>query len=113
MRKAGQRVLPAVVVALTLGIGILIGTVVSRGVRAAKNSPVAADAKLLPMPSPAEMSNSFAAIADKIADTVVNINAETTVRVSRRRPTRPRIHPSTTSSIASFRATPIPRRRRQ
>jgi serine protease Do len=85
MRKAGQRVLPAVVVALTLGIGILIGTVVSHGVRAAKNAAVAPDAKLLPMPSPAEMSNSFAAIADKIADTVVNINAETTVRVSRRR----------------------------
>ena len=93
MRKAGQRVLPAVVVALTLGIGILIGTVVSRGVRAAKSSPVAADAKLLPMPSPAEMSNSFAAIADKIADAVVNINAETTVRVSRRRPHSPEDSP--------------------
>ena len=32
------------------------------------------------MPSPAELSNSFSQIADKIEDSVVNINTETTVR---------------------------------
>ncbi|MGD1155090.1 MAG: Do family serine endopeptidase [Terriglobia bacterium] len=85
MSTHGRRFLPALVIAVTLGIGILIGTVVSRGVRAARSSPVAADAKPLPMPSPAELSNSFSQIADRIEDAVVNINTETTVRVSRRR----------------------------
>jgi serine protease Do len=72
-----------VVVALTLGIGILIGTAVSRGVRAAKGG---SDARLLAPPSPADLSTSFAAIADKLEDAVVNINTEKTVHVSRRRP---------------------------
>jgi serine protease Do len=85
MNAHSRRFLPALVVAATLGIGILIGTVVSRGVRAAKSPPVAADAKPLPMPSAVELSNSFAQIADRIEDAVVNINTETAVRVSRRR----------------------------
>ena len=36
MSASGRRALPALVIAVTLGIGILIGTVVSHGVRAAK-----------------------------------------------------------------------------
>ena len=86
MSASGRRALPALVIAVTLGIGILIGTVVSHGVRAAKGSPGAADAKPLPMPSPVDLSNSFSQIADKVEDAVVNINTETTVRISRRNP---------------------------
>ena len=89
MSSSGRRALPALVIALTLGIGILIGTVVSHGVRAAKGFSGAADAKPLPMPSPAELSNSFSQIAGNVEDTVVNINTETTVRVSRRNPHSP------------------------
>jgi len=89
MSASGRRALPALVIAVTLGIGIVIGTVVSHGVRAAKGFPGAADAKPLPMPSPAELSNSFSQIADKIEDAVVNINTETTVRISRRGPHSP------------------------
>lgn len=85
MSARSRRVLPALVIALTLGIGILIGTVVSHGVRAAKGF-AGEDAKPLPMPSPVELSNSFSQIADKLEDSVVNINTETTVRVSRRGP---------------------------
>ena len=84
MSRGSQRVLPAVVVVATLGTGILIGTLISHGVRAARNS-VASDAKPLLMPSPAQLSNSFAAIVNQVEDSVVNINAETTVHVSRRR----------------------------
>ncbi len=84
MSTQGRRVVPALVIVVTLGIGILIGTVVSHGVRAAKSNPLAADAKPLPIPSPVELSNSFAQIAERIEDSVVNINTETTVRVSRR-----------------------------
>ncbi len=36
MSTKGRMVLPAFVILVTLGIGILIGTVVSHGVRAAK-----------------------------------------------------------------------------
>jgi serine protease Do len=89
MSVGGRRVLPAVVVTVTLGIGILIGTLVSHGVRAAKGLGGAADATPLPLPSPVELSNSFSQIAEKIEDTVVNINTETTVRVSRRGPHSP------------------------
>jgi serine protease Do len=86
MSTRGRRVLPALVVAATLGVGILIGTLFSHGVRAAKGSPAGAEAKPLPMPSPVELSNSFSQIADRTEDTVVNINTETTVRISRRNP---------------------------
>ena len=85
MSTKGRKVLPAFVILVTLGIGILIGTVVSHGVRAAKTSPAAMDAKPLPAPSPAELSNSFAQVAEQLSPTVVNINTESTVRASRRR----------------------------
>ncbi len=93
MSASRRRALPALVIAITLGLGILIGTVVSHGVRAAKGFPGGADAKPLPMPSPIELSNSFSQIADKVEDAVVNINTETTVRVSRRNPHAPEDSP--------------------
>jgi serine protease Do len=85
MSRSGRKFLPAVVILVTLGIGILIGTVVSHGVRAARSSPAAPDAKPLPPPSPAELSSSFAEIAEALAPAVVNIKAESAVRVTRRR----------------------------
>jgi serine protease Do len=89
MSGNGRRVLPALVIAVTLGLGILIGTVVSHGVRAAKSSPSASDAQPLAVPSPVELSNSFSQIADKVEDAVVNINTKTTVRIARRGPRSP------------------------
>jgi len=88
MIGTNRRALPALVIAATLGVGILIGTVVSHGVRAAKGFPGGAEAKPLSMPSPVDLSNSFSQIADKVEDTVVNINTETTVRITRRSPHR-------------------------
>jgi serine protease Do len=85
MSTSGRKFLPAVIIVVTLGIGILIGTIVSHGVRAARSSPVAPDAKLLPPPSPAELSNSFAEVVEALAPAVVNINTESAVRVVRRR----------------------------
>ena len=86
MSMNGRRILPAFVIAMTLGIGILIGTLVSHGVRAARGgNAVAADAALLPVPSPADLSNSFSRIADMVEPAVVNINTESVVRISRRR----------------------------
>jgi serine protease Do len=85
MSTKGRKVLPAFVILVTLGIGILIGTVVSHGVRAARTSLAAMDAKPLPAPSPVELSNSFAQVAEQLSPAVVNINTESTVRASRRR----------------------------
>ena len=84
MSTNGRRYLPAILIAVTLAVGILIGTLVSNGVRAAKAVGAATDAEPLPMPSPADLSNSFAKIADDLEPAVVNINTESTVRVSRR-----------------------------
>ena len=86
MSVQGRRFLPALAIGLTLAVGILLGTVVSRGVRAAKVLPIGADAKPLPMPSPVELSNSFAKIADQLEPAVVNINTESTIKVARGRP---------------------------
>jgi serine protease Do len=85
MGTNGRRLVPALLIATTLSVGILIGTLISRGVRAARPSPFAADAAFLPPPSPAELSNSFAKIADTIEPAVVNINTESTVHASARR----------------------------
>jgi serine protease Do len=81
--RKDHRFVPAVLIALTLGVGILIGTVVSRGVRAGKPA-AAADAIPLQMPSPVELSNSFAKIADALEPTVVNIRTESTIRIASR-----------------------------
>lgn len=75
-----RRYWAALAIALTLGIGIVIGTLVSHGVRAARPLPAAPGATPLSIPSPVELSNSFARIAAKIGPAVVNINTESTVR---------------------------------
>ena len=81
----GRRVLPALVIFLTLALGIALGTMVSQGVRASKEEkrpsviPIA-------MPSPAQLSASFAAIAESVEPTVVNIRSESVIQVTRRRP---------------------------
>jgi serine protease Do len=86
MSLNGRRLLPALVVTATLAVGILIGTLVSNGVRAAKAGGRAApDAAILPVPAPVELSNTFSRIADQLEPAVVNINTESVIKVSRRR----------------------------
>jgi serine protease Do len=80
-----RRILPALIIAVTLGIGIFIGTVISPGVRAARSSAVAPGARPLSAPSPVESPSSFAQIADLVRPSVVNVSTESTVRVARRR----------------------------
>jgi serine protease Do len=69
-------------VLLTLTFGILIGTVISKGVKG-KEDP-SKDATPLQMPAPQQMSNTFSRVAKEIEPTVVNINTESTLRPSRR-----------------------------
>lgn len=46
---------------------------------------MAPDSKPLSPPSPVELSNSFSEIAEKVEPAVVNINTESTIRITRRR----------------------------
>jgi serine protease Do len=80
-----RRLWAALVVAITLGVGIIMGTLLSLGVRAARPAAVSPDAAILPPPSPADLSNSFAKIADSLEPAVVNINTESMVRVAQQR----------------------------
>jgi serine protease Do len=66
-------------IVLTLGIGVLIGTLITGGVHAGRVLPFAPDAKPLVDPSPVALSDSFAAIAAKVGPAVVNINTKSTI----------------------------------
>ncbi|MBI2956191.1 MAG: Do family serine endopeptidase [Acidobacteria bacterium] len=72
----------------TLAVGVLLGTLISNGVRAARDV-VAPDAKPLSIPSPAELSSTFSQVAKAVEPTVVNINTESVVTRDRRRRSTP------------------------
>ena len=83
-----QRVVSTLAILLTLTVGILIGTVLSRsGVKG--NSTPAADATFLPMQSPQQLSDTFRQIAKQLEPAVVNINSDSTPKTPRRRLRRP------------------------
>jgi serine protease Do len=68
----------------TLSVGILIGSVVSYGVKG-KEGQKSSDATPLTMPSPQQLSNTFSQIAKQLEPSVVNINTESTIKNARRR----------------------------
>ncbi|MBZ5719374.1 MAG: Do family serine endopeptidase [Acidobacteriia bacterium] len=63
----------------TLALGILIGTVVSYGVKG-QESKKGSDATPLTVPSPTQLSNQFSQIAKELEPSVVNINTESTIK---------------------------------
>jgi serine protease Do len=69
----------------TLALGILIGTVVSYGVKGKEGQQRASDATPLTVPSPQQLSNTFSQIAKQLGPSVVNINTESTIKNPRRR----------------------------
>jgi serine protease Do len=68
----------------TLAVGILIGTVISYGVKG-KEGQKGSDATPLTLPSPTQMSNAFSQIAKQLEPSVVNISTESTIRNIQRR----------------------------
>jgi serine protease Do len=68
----------------TLAVGILIGTVISNGVKG-KEGQKSSDATPLSVPSPQQMSNAFSQIAKQLGPSVVNINTESTIKNPHRR----------------------------
>jgi serine protease Do len=69
-----QKFLSFTLVLFTLSIGIVIGTLVNSGVKAAKDSQVAPGATPLVIPNPVELSNTFTQIAKQVEPSVVNIS---------------------------------------
>jgi serine protease Do len=65
----------------TLTLGILIGTVISKGVRGQESKKNSEAATPLTIPSPQQLSNQFSQIAKQLEPTVVNINTESTIKV--------------------------------
>ncbi|MDP9267741.1 MAG: Do family serine endopeptidase [Acidobacteriota bacterium] len=76
-------------VVATLAFGILIGTVITHGVKGKEPGPNSADATPLQMPAPQQLSNAFSQIAKQLEPTVVNINTESTIKAPKRRPRQP------------------------
>jgi len=62
----------------TLSVGVLIGTVISHGVRGDESKK--SDATPLTVPSPRQLSNQFSQIAKQLEPSVVNINTESMVK---------------------------------
>src|SRR5246127_5584319 len=63
----------------TLTVGILIGSVVSYGVKG-KEGQKTVDATPLTVPAPQQLSNAFSQIAKQLEPAVVNINTESTIK---------------------------------
>ncbi len=80
-----RRALSAAAVLITLSIGILIGTLISQGVRAAQQQSGGTNAKQIELPSPVQLSTVFSKISREVAPSVVNISTESTMRPHRRR----------------------------
>jgi serine protease Do len=69
-----QKLLSFTLILFTLAIGIVIGTLVNTGAKAAKDNPGAPGATPLTIPNPVQLQNSFAAIAKQVEQSVVNIS---------------------------------------
>ena len=76
-----RRFTSTIFVLITLTLGILIGTVVSKSAKGKEDPSV--DATPLQMPAPQQMSNTFSRVAKQIEPAVVNINTESTLRPRR------------------------------
>ena len=73
-----QKLLSVALLLITLCFGIIIGTVVNTGVRAARSQAVAPGATPLVTPNAVKLGNEFTELAKKLAPSVVNITADFT-----------------------------------
>jgi serine protease Do len=71
-----QKFLSFTLVLFTLAIGVLIGTVMQTGAKAAKGQSAAPDATPLTIPNPVSVPNEFTKLAKLLEPSVVNIKTE-------------------------------------
>ncbi len=81
-----QKLLSLSLLLVTLSIGIVIGTLINTGVRAAKAQNVAPDASPLVIPNPVQLGNEFTKLAKKLEPSVVYITADYTQKVAAESP---------------------------
>lgn len=79
-RLKANRFSSTLVILATLSLGILIGTVVSAGVKGKEKAVSSSDATPLAVPSPQQLSNQFSQIARQLEPSVVNISSEMTIK---------------------------------
>jgi serine protease Do len=76
-RVRGHRLATTFVLLATLSVGVLAGSVLTRGVSGnAQQSVDSSDARPLTIPDPVTLSNGFSQIAKQVGPAVVNINTE-------------------------------------
>jgi serine protease Do len=84
VRLKANRLAYTLTVLVTLTIGILMGTIISYGVKG-QESKKASDATPLTVPAPQQLSNQFSNISKQLEPSVVNINTESTIKTPQRR----------------------------
>src|SRR5579862_590970 len=85
LRLRTRRVAYTLTVLATLTLGILIGTVISKGVKGQESKKNSDSPTPLSIPSPTQLSNQFTQIAKQLEPSVVNINTESTIKNPHRR----------------------------
>lgn len=88
-RLRANRLAYTLPILITLTVGILIGTIISNGVRGQESKKSADAATPLTIPSPQQLSNQFAQIAKQLEPSVVNINTESIIKNPHRRSRTP------------------------
>lgn len=69
-----QKLLSFTLVLFTLAIGVVIGTLINTGVKAAKDNTAAPGASPLTIPNPVQLQSSFSSIAKQVEPSVVHIS---------------------------------------
>ena len=77
-----QKLLSLSLLMFTLAIGIVIGTLVNTGVKAARGQSIAPDASPISIPSPVVLGNEFTKLAKKLEPSVVYITADFTPKIA-------------------------------
>ncbi|HKE26478.1 MAG TPA: Do family serine endopeptidase [Bryobacteraceae bacterium] len=94
-RLRTEKLLSFTLILFTLSIGIVIGTLISSGIKTAKASSNAAapDATPLTIPNPVELSTTFTQIAKQVGPSVVNISTTYNPKPSQMRNRRRQVVP--------------------
>jgi serine protease Do len=85
MRMKAHRMAYTLTILATLTVGILIGTVISKGVKGQESKKSSDAPSPLTIPSPQQLSNQFSQISKQLEPSVVNINTESTIKNPHRR----------------------------
>ena len=75
-KARSQKLLSFTLILFTLSLGVVIGTLITTGAKAAKDNVAAPGASPLVIPSPVQLSNQFTVIAKEAEPSVVNISTD-------------------------------------